>query len=52
MLGFANRLVPISTIPCSSGTTSDGKQKFLILYKEILDASLKLAKISGAFRAK
>lgn len=43
---------PAHTLCLSSGTTSDGEQKYLLLYKEILDASLQLAKISSAFRNK
>lgn len=43
---------PVTTLSLSSGTTSDGQQKYLILYKEILQASLELFKIGSAYRAR
>ncbi|KAI5059095.1 hypothetical protein GOP47_0025414 [Adiantum capillus-veneris] len=41
---------PIRTLSLSSGTTSDGQQKYLVLYKEILEASGRLSKIAAAYR--
>lgn len=43
---------PIQTLSLSSGTTSDGQQKYLALYKEILEDTVKLARISSAYRAR
>ncbi|KAI5059098.1 hypothetical protein GOP47_0025417 [Adiantum capillus-veneris] len=43
---------PIETLSLSSGTTSDGQQKYLVLYKEILEASGRLGKIAAAYRSR
>ncbi|KAH7293633.1 hypothetical protein KP509_28G034400 [Ceratopteris richardii] len=41
---------PVTRLSLSSGTTSDGKQKLLILYKEILEASGYISRIAAAYR--
>ncbi|KAH7293302.1 hypothetical protein KP509_28G019700 [Ceratopteris richardii] len=41
---------PVRTLSLSSGTTSDGQHKLLILYKEILEASGHISKIAAAYR--
>ncbi|MCO5603642.1 hypothetical protein L7F22_057793 [Adiantum nelumboides] len=43
---------PIRTLSLSSGTTSDGQQKYLVLYKEILEASGCLSNIAAAYRGR
>eukprot|EP00250_Pteridium_aquilinum_P004383 c14596_g1_i2 orf=2-487(-) len=43
---------PVHTLALSSGTTSDGQHKYLVLYKEILEASGRLARIAAAYRGR
>lgn len=43
---------PIQTLSLSSGTTSDGQHKYLVLYKEILEASGRIAKIAAGYRGR
>ncbi|MCO5591472.1 hypothetical protein L7F22_045455 [Adiantum nelumboides] len=43
---------PIKTLSLSSGTTSDGQHKYLVLYKEILEASGRLGRIAAAYRSR
>ncbi|KAH7293623.1 hypothetical protein KP509_28G033800 [Ceratopteris richardii] len=41
---------PVETLSLSSGTTSDGQHKLHVLYKEILEASGYISRISAAYR--
>ncbi|KAH7293622.1 hypothetical protein KP509_28G033700 [Ceratopteris richardii] len=43
---------PVETLSLSSGTTSDGQHKLHVLYKEILEASGYISRISAAYRGR